>query len=183
MDKPLVQRALSRLQAQHAVNSNLILYAIWLGQHQRGRLIKQDHKILFSTIHAWHERVLIPLQRLKQSVLEHVTLNQAAITKSIAIEIDKAEQIERCFIAEALSKLNDNKRNPAQRLGDACHNLMSYCRLLRIRIDDADQIAITHLLQSAFPNLIAAEIAEACEHALNPSATDTQFSQLSLDEL
>src|SRR3990167_5543646 len=95
IDNPLVKSALHHLQTRQGVNTNLILYTIWLGQYQRGRLVKQDHKTLLSTIHAWHERILTPLQRLQRSVSEHARLNHPTMIKAIDAEIDMAEQIER----------------------------------------------------------------------------------------
>lgn len=67
-------------------------------------------------------------------------------------------------------------------MSDACHNITGYCNFLRFRIDEEDRKAIGILLQAAFPNLIAAEIAEACENSLTHSTTPPGYAQLKLNE-
>jgi hypothetical protein len=182
----VVINALDRLQMQHALNVNLILYSIWYGRSQRGRLLKQDMKALLQNVHTWHERVLVALQRLQNTMASNKKTNTMMIRDSINKEIALVERIERCLIADTLLKLNYLRRNPAQQLSDACHNITNYCLTLRIHLDEDDKKAITALLQAAFPNLIAAEISDICENSLNNSNTssnNSNFSQLTLDEI
>lgn len=182
----IVITALDRLQMQQALNVNLILYSIWYGRSQHGRLHKQDLKALLYNVHAWHERVVVALQRLKNTMASHKKTNASSIRDSINKEITLAERIERCLIADTLLKINALRRNPAQQLSDACHNITHYCMTMRVHIDEEDKKAITALLQAAFPNLIAAEISDICENSLNNSNTSSNhqnFSQLSLDEI
>ena len=182
----VVKAALDHLQLQETLNINLLLYAIWHGQIQRGRLHKQDMKALLQNVRAWHERVLVELQRLKHLSQTHAKTNVAPIRDAIAKEISHAEKIERCLIADTLLKLNYHRRNPTQQLTDACYNITHYCNALHLRIDEEDKKAIAILLQASFPNLIAAEISDICENSLNnsnTSSTDNSFSQLSLDKI
>lgn len=182
----IVLHALDRLQLQHALNVNLILYSIWYGRSQRGRLYKQDLKALLQNAHAWHERVLVALQRLKNTMAANKKTNATAIRDSINKEIALAERIERCLIADTLLKLNYLRRNPTQQLSDACYNIAHYCMTLHVPIDDEDKKAITALLQAAFPNVIAAEITDICENSLTHSTASPHhhpFSQLTLDEI
>lgn len=173
----LVKEALMRLQLQHALNINLILYGLWYGLNQRGRLLKQDIKALLQSIHPWHERVLLALKRLGDRL--------PALHELIHTEIQTAENIERQLIADTLFKLNFQKRNPAQQLSDACHNVANYYKIMNTHVDPQDQQAIIDLLQAAFPNLIAAEITDACESSLGPAASQPSghYSQLPLGDL
>lgn len=179
-----VLSALDRLETQYPLNANLILYAIWYGRNQRGRLHKQDIKMLLQNANTWHERVVVALQRLKNTVVNRKKMS--SITEAVNKEIALVERVERCLIADTLLKLNHVRRNPAQQLSDACHNITHYCLALRIGINEEGKKSITALLQAAFPNLIAAEISDICENSLTPSlnsATDSYFSQLTLDDL
>ncbi len=184
VNNPDVQNTLERLHAQYALNGNLILYAVWWGHHQRGRLAKQDYKTLSSIVHNWHERVFLPLQRLMQNIAYQNNPRWASIKKWIVTEINTAVHIERQLIADAFLKLTSHKRNPAQQLSDACHNITNYCQFSRIRIDEEDQVAVSGLLQAAFPNLITAEITEACQNSLNSNtfSMDLTFAQLPLND-
>ncbi len=181
---PILQQTLSYLQQQHALNGNIILFAIWWGQCQHGRLNKHDYKILLSTIHAWHERVIIALQRLLLTSTA-VKNKQLELQKPISEELTWAENIERQFIEETLLKFHSHQRNPNQQLNDACHNITHYCNLLQIPITSEDMKAIIQLLQASFPDLISNELAENCETIFktNLATTHHPFSQLTLTEM
>jgi len=174
----LIKEPLTCLQHQYNLNINIILYTLWYGLSQHGRLLKQDIKALLQSIDFWHERVLIQLKRLAGYL--------PAIEELVLPELEAAENIERQLIANTLFKMNFQKRNPAQQLSDACHNVVSYCKIMNAHITSENQHAIIALLQASFPNLIAAEITHAYEHSLNhPASTESQgnFSQLTLSDL
>lgn len=173
---PLVKEVSVRLQCQPALNINLILYGLWYGLNQHGRLLKQDIKTLLQSIHLWHERVLLALKRSADRLPK--------LHKLMDVEISTAENIERQLIADTLFKLNFQKRNPVQQLNDACHNVANYY-VMNAQVDLQGQHAISVLLQAAFPNLIAPEITEACKSSLNLaiSQLNGHFSQLTLGDL
>lgn len=171
-----IKNALDFLQTQNHLNINLLLYALWHGLSQHGRLLKQDIKALLVSIHPWHERVLLPLKHLGEYI--------RAIQELVFPEIQAAENIERQLIANTLFKLRFQKRNPAQQLSDACYNIASYCKLMDVTMTPENQHTIITLLQTSFPNLIAAEITHAYESCLHPVSSETQgnFSQLTLND-
>ena len=164
-------QVLEQLNKNHVLNSNLILYALWYGQSQQGRLRKRDIHQLIHSICPWHERILLALQRLNNNPhLPHTIV--AAIKKEVLI----AEQIERELISDALFKFSPHKRNSVQQLNDACHNIALYCKALNISIDNNDQYAFIALLQTAFPHLVPADIAEICTTTLQENHANTQLS-------
>lgn len=180
--QPAVKTALHRLRSPNGANINIILYAIWCGHNQRGRFLRQDLKKLLSAVHSWHECVSLALQR-SANIIDQSNFKPIKKLKTpIDVELKITNQIEQRLIAETLIKFNSYKRNPAQQLSDACHNITGYCNFLRFRIDEEDRKAIGILLQAAFPNLIAAEIAEACENSLTHSTTPPGYAQLKLNE-
>lgn len=173
----LANDALARLQRQQVLNINLILYGLWHGLSQRGRIFKQDIKALLQAIRPWHELVLLSLKRIAGRL--------PRLDEWFAVEILAAENIERQLIADTLFKLNFHKKSPAQQLSDACHNIATYCKIVNAHVEPQDQNAIIILLQVSFPNLLATAITTACEAAFKPAShpLSNHFSQLALKEV
>lgn len=180
--RPLTQAALNQLELQNTLNVNLILYAIWHGQKQRGRLLRNDLKKLLSAVHSWHGSIRLALQRSINTVKNLNFKKSQTLQEILLTELKLTNQIEQRLIAETLFKFNYQKRNPTQQLSDACYSITSYCNFLHLHINEEDRKAIGILLQAAFPNLISAEIKEACENSLNHSS-NTKYAQLKLDEI
>jgi hypothetical protein len=173
----VVKAALDHLQTHPTLNINLLLYSIWYGRNQRGRLHKQEMKILLQEIHAWHEQIILVLQGLYHCITQHKKTNIALIREAIHKEMAIAERIERRLIADSLMQSSYLRRNPTQQLSDACYNITHYCLTSHVHLDEMAKKAITTLLQSAFPNLIAAEITDICENSLSNKIN----AQLSFD--
>ena len=180
-----VEKAIADLSQHQAININLILYALWCGLNQHGRLSKQNFKTLIASTQPWHERIYNALQRLVKQLASHQTATAKRLQSLIDIEYQQAEQIERTFIADTLLKLNHRKRNSAQQLSDACYNIANYYHVLRMTINAAEQAAIENLLNSSFTGLTQQDISNSCSTALqqSTSTSDEAFTQLQLEEI
>lgn len=182
--KPLVKRASEQLQSYPQLNINLILYALWHGASQRGRLSQQDIKTLLQAIHPWHERIFLALKRLAPNELSIQKKLAKELAQELAIEINVAEQFEWHLIEGSLFKLNYQKRSNIQQLNDACYNVLNYCKTIHVPINREEQNAIIKLLQATFPNLIHSKIIKTSEIIFNAATIENNrnFSQLSLEE-
>lgn len=178
INKPLAKQALAQLQSHASININLVLYTLWYGVSQRGRLLQEDIKIIVQSIHPWHERILLALKRL-------AVLNHPVIQKELITEITIAEQFERQLIADSLFKLNFKKRNMTQRINDACYNIINYYKTIRSPIHSDEQNAVIMLLQAASPQVITTKVTKISENFFNHISSEKHksFYQLSMEGL
>lgn len=175
----LVQQALIRLEEQCGLIANLVLHLFWIAQTAKGRLRKQHLQSLEAAIHPWHERILSALENLK-SLAENAKRNTADLQMLIQKEVMIANQVEQLLLAGAVI-LTTQQRNNAQKLNDACYNILYCCKLSQHTLNADDQQALLLLLQAVFPDFTQSDIYSALQQTMhNLKIPEKAFSQLEL---
>lgn len=175
-----VRRALCQAQLYPAIQINLLLYCCWFAQAGRGRLTKNDIQQLSEVMATWHHRILKPLRELLQRTNSSPSLTLPELQKNISAEIELADHIEQLFLADVPIKFNRTSRNPSQKLSDACKNIVLYCRLQQIPINETLCDAFYELLAAVFPKIDLRETQKTVQTLLRQDSFFPQ-SKLALD--
>ena len=174
--RQFVHELLASLTAENPLNANVLLYCVWFALTERGRLRRPEFKKLETILHPWHERIVIELQRLSQS-LQQFRIMQQWVNE----ETDFANQLEQQMLGQALLSVKKSRRNHHQQLVDACHNLAIYYKVMRIPANGLIHQATLKILQLFFTDSSDQQISQAFDQALNAARLeDTGFTQLSL---
>lgn len=149
------QQALLNLQHRYGLNINMVLFACWYAASNQGLLSKVDIKQLLSAIQVWHERIVLPLRRMRNGLKEVYRVNWAQpVREEVLVAELKAEQIEQLLLVDAgPHKASRQRKAPLQRAAHACQNMGAYYRLLHIYLDEADCLVLKNLLRAVFPEL------------------------------
>ena len=171
-----IYQLLASLQAQNHLNSNVLLYCVWFALSEQGRLRRPEFKKLETVLHPWHDRIVVALQQLTNSLADSRTMRQW-----IAVEADIADQFEQQMLAQAFSTVKKSRRNALQQLTDACHNLATYYKVMRINADENIYRTTLKILHLLFVDCTDAQITQSFDQALNAARLDDSgFTQLSL---
>lgn len=150
------QSLLLGFQARHGLNINVLLWCVWIAAHSRGLLSKQELKRLLLAIHDWHQHIILPLRRLRDRLREvaHVNWAQPVRHEILATEL-LGEQIEQqLLIATCTSKRPVRNFKPClQRAAHAYQNILTYCQLLYVALDENDCLELCEILAAVFPEL------------------------------
>jgi uncharacterized protein (TIGR02444 family) len=161
-----VEAAFLELQRRHGIDVNIVLFCCWLAR--RGMLA--DEAVLgriAETAEAWQEDFVRPLRtvrtRLKAALTEPrpgsiparwPELAAALRRRTLAVEID-GERLEQLLLVELAAALTD-RAMPGVALASA--NLRNYWRFAA-----ADRQPLGTLLQAAFPEAAASEVAASLD--------------------
>lgn len=167
-EQELTQQALLALQNKHGLNINMLLFCCWYAATNQGQLNKQEIKQLLTTIHTWHERIVMQLRFIRDQLKNSSTAAWAnAIRQEILSAELMGEHIEQLLLTDCHSKKpSRSRRSHQQQAVNACQNMLSYCTILFISLDQHDCALIAHLLKSCFPELNNVEINNFCKAIL-----------------
>lgn len=179
-EQEVAQTAMNQLRPNSAIQLNLLLFCCWFAQAGQGRLAKQDIQDLIAATSAWHDRIVLPLQKLQhQGKQEHLPED---LQQAIAAEVKFAEHIEQWLLIDVPIKFTRSARLPAQKLTDACKNIAAYCKTAQIFVNTATCEHIFHLLAAIFPAIDLLETQKTCRAILlNEAAQPLAQGRLSLD--
>ena len=176
--EPSVNRALTNLCEYHWLNANILLYVIWFAQAKFGKLQKSWLVQLLSSTQSWRQQII---DALKQCYVQCQKIKQKKRLKlltSLQEEIDVANEIERCLLAETLLRLSKSVRTTQQQLADACYNVVQYCKYGEVRLENTSLEAILFMMQFVFPGVSVLEIQATMEHAMHTAKwTQVGYSQ------
>ena len=175
----LAHKILQPLQAISTLQINLLLFCCWFAQAGQGRLNKQDVQALIVATASWHDRIILPLQKLQSQIIA-LQLNDLADT--IADELQYAEHIEQLMLIDVPVKFTRTSRTPSQKLNDACKNIAVYCKTAHIFLSNASCENIFHLLATVFPRIDLNELRKTCQAILlSEAAQPASQGRLILD--
>jgi uncharacterized protein (TIGR02444 family) len=157
-----VETACLELQQRHGVDVNIVLLCCWLGH----RGIAADEAVLAriaDVVEAWQEEVVRPLRAVRGRLKAALTMPQpgsvaarwpelagALRQRVLALEID-GERLEQLLLAEFTAGLGPAAA-PGVALASA--NLAGYGAF-----GPPDRVGLATLLQAAFPDVPASEVA------------------------
>lgn len=169
------QDALHYLQHHSEFHLHLFLFCCWYASSGQGKLVKTDILQLISISASWSERIILPLQQLKNKHLPET------IKRDIIADLQLAEQIELLMLTDVPIKFSRAARNSLQKLSDACKNIAVYCKSINIAIDAVLQLVVNQILLFCFPKLEPAEIQRAIELHIKEGKSGSVQGKLELD--
>ncbi len=179
----VVEDSLIRLQNERGLNVNVILFCVWYGLIDQGRLSKAQLKLVLSSIQPWHERIVLPLRRLRQQieikgVEPWITIRKQVLENEIA-----SEHVEQLLLVENFAFKERTIRNNFQKMIDICKSISSYCQLLQIFLDHNDAQTICSILCTVFSKIDQGVILRYCmDHLIEKELKSLNLmAQLPLD--
>ena len=146
---------LLHLQNRHGLNINILLFCIWFTITYHTNLSKTDIKHILTMIHIWHERIILPLRRLRDSLprTESESWQQVLRNEILNTELS-AEYIEQSLILSCVrEKPIRNRKKLALQASLAYRNILTYSQILYISLDQMDFQSLSSLFQIVFPTL------------------------------
>ncbi len=167
---------LSILQTQPNLNANLFLFSIWYAFSEQGKLRRPEFKKLDLALHPWHEKIVLALQQLSNS-LHH----SPALQQQVQIETEMANQFEQEILGQVVFANKKLRRNNQQKLNDATFNLVTYYKIMRFPLDKVLRENTEKILQLFFPENTQEEIIQSFNQAIQAARLEEPgYVQLSL---
>lgn len=160
------------LCASNAINLNLLLFTVWYARAGWGRIQKKEMAALYEAVFDWHRCVSKPLLQIKSNLASRTHATAAKIHVWVVAEFAQAQETEWQFLAETSLTYKKNNRSPVQRLADANYNIMAYLKHLSIVLNEPEESATLHLLQSIFTEASLLELHLAWQHAMKTAGMD-----------
>lgn len=176
--KRQVEESLLQLQRRYGFNVNVVLYLLWYAQIGQGGLTQKKIRALLTLIAPWHNKVVLPLRRLRnQLTREH------ELYRSILEEELNAEHIEQTLMYEKLWIVDPKVRSQSQKVVDSCRSLASYCFLAHAKAENEMAILVVDLLCALYPTLPREDIEQVTAERLHehPKMTKVSGTQLWID--
>lgn len=174
------QDILLGMQQRHGLNIHLLLFCLWFADSNQGLLTKMNIKKSLTAIHIWHERIVLPLRALRQT-LKNSDLStwQAQVRRDIFDTEIMAEQIEELILADAApQKISRYRpRLAVQKATIAWQNIISYSQMIFVYFNALDCQQWANLFMTAFPGLTENEAREVCNLQRQKVITPTRKQQ------
>src|SRR5688572_7909660 len=97
---PEVEQSLLTLQNERGLNINIILFCCWYSFGDQGRFNKQEIRQIVTNIQAWHDRIVLPLRRIRQQLKPVKESKWQMVRQEVLKQELFAEQIEQHFLLE-----------------------------------------------------------------------------------
>lgn len=183
--KKEIEQALMLLQYHFGLNANVILYFCWFAYNGQGAFNQTTVRELLLRIRPWHERVVMPLRRLRDRLKPFVdTISWAkSVRQSILLEELEAEHAEQLMISEFFSYEDYRIKTAPQKASDIFRSLSAYCRVVRIDLDASGCDAVASILSGMFSKIPLNELEKTSRKRLmrRRSRGGTVGTQLWLD--
>lgn len=161
--EPSVEQCLLTLQNERGLNVNVILFCCWYALGDQGRLSKVDIKQILGSIHPWHDRVVVPLRRIRRLLKSKASNPTWCDLATEVLEQELfAEQIEQLILLENIVFKTYSVKTSLQRVIDICKSMAAYCQAIQIMFDARDCELLTQILQTLFPKIDQKNILRYC---------------------
>lgn len=164
----IVARALLMLQQNFSLNANLILYFCWHAFNGQGSLNLTRVRDILLRIRPWHERIVMPLRRIRERLKPHVetVLWVKNVRQSVFLEELEAEHAEQLLIAESGAFDPQTEKTPSQQCADICRSMVAYCRVMRTDLDSQACDAVAAILSVMYSQLPEQSLLKLCRKRL-----------------
>lgn len=158
--KKEVEQALLSLQYDYGLNANVILFFCWYSFNGQGALSQAKVRELLLRIRPWHERVVLPLRRLRDRLKPYVDRVKWAkgVRQAILLEELEAEHAEQLLMSEFFTYEDYRIKTAPQKASDIFRSLSAYCRMIRIDLDANGCDAIAMILSVIFSKIPMSEL-------------------------
>lgn len=181
--EPTVEEALLTLQNERGLNINILLFCCWYALGDQGRLTKIELRQLLVNVQSWHDRIVLPLRRLRSQLKSAQAHPWPAIRAEVLKQELFSEQIEQLILLEGVVFKAQSVRTSTQKVRDICKSIAAYCQTIQIFCDTKDCVLITQILQTLFPKIDQKNILRYCmDHLVTKELQSLTLSaQLPLD--
>jgi uncharacterized protein (TIGR02444 family) len=181
---PSVKSALLKLQNERSLNVNIILFCCWYSFCGQGRLAKTELGQLLQAIYPWHERIVMPLRRLRQNLNKHYVQKpdkKLLYDESLETEVF-SELIEQHMLAQAIVFQTKPIRTTVQKITDTCKNIIAYSQKIQITMEVGDHIEVAEIISAIYPQIENESIVQCCQQLFTTKDSNgSMASQLPLD--
>lgn len=163
-----VARALLQLQNDFSFNANLILYFCWHAFNGQGSLNQTRVRDILLRIRPWHERIVLPLRRIRERLKPFVEsiLWVKKVRQAVFLEELEAEHAEQLLIAESGVFDPQSDKTALQQCTDICRSMVSYCRVMRTDLDQQACDAVAAILSAMFSQIPEQALTKLCRKRL-----------------
>ena len=149
---PGVSQACLRLQDRHAVDVNVLLYAVWVAESHGVELTDADIRSAVRRVVDWHALVVGGLRRIRSELKENPHGAPPDLADSLrervkALELD-AEHLEQLMLSSELPKDRSRAADPAKARQMAERSVHRYLRVLGGSPDPDDESAIETIVEA-----------------------------------
>lgn len=175
--------SLTTLRSQQGFNANVLMYLCWQSLQQHGRFKQVDVRYVLQHIVHWRESVIRPLEYLVQDLQSSKVPTATEIGKHVELELQQAEIVEQCLLADIHLQSSYMPRSLEQQLQDMCHAVATYAKVLSAKLLADDIELFVKLFQGLLPNICPKKVAQVVRDKLQKVATDFDYaySQLPLN--
>jgi uncharacterized protein (TIGR02444 family) len=162
-----VEKNLIELQNERGLNVNVLLYCCWHSLTDQGVISRSDLRQILINIQPWHERIVLPLRRMRQKLKSAQKKSLLDIRQDVLKHELAAEQIEQLIMLENFVYKARPICNNFQKIIDICKNIAVYCHLLHAFLDLKDCEKISKIVGIIFPKIDQGLILRYCmEHLI-----------------
>lgn len=181
--EPFVEESLLTLQNERGLNINILLFCCWYALGDQGKLTRIELRQLLTSIQSWHDRIVVPLRRLRWQLKSKKIPPWSDIREELLKQELLSEQIEQLILLENVVFKVRPVRTSTQKIKDICKSIDSYCQTMQIFCDTKDCELITQTLQTLFPKIDQKNILRYCmDHLVTKELQSlTLGAQLPLD--
>lgn len=157
-----VETSFLTLQNERGLNINVLLFCIWYGCNDQGRLSKVELRKMLCNIQSWHDLIVVPLRRIRLQLKPITSPDWQEVRKVVLKHELVAEQIEQLIMIENLIFGTKPAKNNIQRIVDICKNIAVYYQVMHLSCDLRDGELISLILHTLFPKIDQKNILRYC---------------------
>jgi uncharacterized protein (TIGR02444 family) len=173
----IVEENLIALQDERGLNVNVLLFCFWYALTDQGRITREELRKLVISTQTWHERVVLPLRRIRRALKNFPVPPWTQIRSDIIKDELLSEQIEQQMMMDNHLYKSRPIRNNFQKIIDICKNVAVYCHLLNVFLDAEDCNKVSDILGAIFTKIDQQDIQRYCvEHLVDKDLQSTRLT-------
>jgi uncharacterized protein (TIGR02444 family) len=163
-----VGAACLHLQERHAIDVNVVLFCLWLGESGRGVMTGDELAALAGAVEDWHKVVVRGLRAVRATLKQDFSDVPKKLREHVRGEVQKAEidaeHLEQLLLAAAVERpVAPEARGLEDRARDAAANVDLYLDRRGVRFEPADTVQFAHVLGQTFEGLSARRALDIAE--------------------
>jgi len=151
--QPKVEDLFLYLQNSYGLNVNVLLFFCWVAYNSQGGLTQHKIREILLTIRPWHEKVVLPLRRIRQYLKAKKAPWVSSVREHILQEEIQAEHAEQLLILQSFEHSKRRVKAPQHKAADICRSISAYCRVMRTDFDKEACDVVAQLMHILFEKL------------------------------
>ena len=160
-----VPEACIRLQEEHGIDVNVLLFCCWSAAIGNGALTREELAAARNAVMSWNREIVQGLRAVRNFLKDgydgiDIVDSEALRQRVLGIEIN-AEHKEQIRLAAAVPLSENLMRPDPKKLIDCVDTISCYFGLVRTKNNESGHAALILLLTQVFPEVSSEEIAKA----------------------